>query len=197
MRVLNRRDKAGQGLPELVDVFAGFWKVVRKVDFRFPQLAKLVDGELEAVLIFVDETLDLEEIVLLEGLENLLDVVPHFGFELPGAVAESQREVGLAGFLGLDLLGDDDEAGSDDLVFLAGAVADIEIFHGVYSTSKSHRCRGSPRNPHSMPSFFFPFFLLFFWSSFLESGSLGAAVSTGWVWLALAPVSTKPGEYLR
>ena len=64
-----------------------------------------MNGELKAVLVLVDEAFDLEEIVLLEGVENFLDVVPHFGFELAAAIAEGQGEIGLTGFLGLDLLG--------------------------------------------------------------------------------------------
>ena len=88
----------------------GLGKVVGEVDFGFAQLAQLVDGELKAVLVLVDEAFDLKEIVLLEGVEDFFDVIPHFGFELAAAVAESEREVGLAGFLGLDLLADDDES---------------------------------------------------------------------------------------
>ena len=129
MRILKRRDEAGQSLPEFVDVFGGLGKVVGEIDFGFAQLAQLVDSELKAILVFVDEAFDLEEVILLEGVENFFDVVPHFGFELAAAVAESEREVGLAGFLGLDLLADDDEGGSDDLVFVARAIADVEVFH--------------------------------------------------------------------
>ena len=77
---------------------------------------------LEAVLVFVDQALDLEEVILLEGVENFFDVVPHLGFDLAAAVAEGERQIGLAGFLGLDLLGDHDKSGGDDLVFVLGAV---------------------------------------------------------------------------
>ena len=118
MRILESRDESGQSLPEFVDVFRGLGKVIGEVDFRFAQLAQLVDGELEAVLVLVDEAFDLEEVVLLEGLEDFLDVVPHFGFELAAAVAESECEVGLPGLLGLDLLDTTTKAGGDDLVFL-------------------------------------------------------------------------------
>ena len=137
------RHEAGQSLPEFVDIFCGLRQVIGKFDFRFAQLAELVDGELKTVLVFVDEALDLEEIVLLEGFEDFLDVVPHFGFELSGAVAESQSQIRLSGFLGLDLLGDDDEAGCDDLVFLARAVADIEIFHGTVIPEYKRLSRGA------------------------------------------------------
>ncbi len=118
-------------MPELVDVLGGLGKIVGEVDLGFTQLAQLVDGELKAVLVLVDETFDLEEVILLEGVENFFDVVPHFGFELAAAVAEREREVRLAGLLGLDLLADDDEGRGNDLVLLSRAVADVEIFHGL------------------------------------------------------------------
>ncbi len=69
-----------------------------------------MNRELETLLVFVDEAFDFEEVVLLEGLEDFFDVVPHFGFELAAAVAESEGEVGLSGLLRLDLLGDNDES---------------------------------------------------------------------------------------
>ncbi len=130
MRILECGDEIGERLPEFVDVFGGLGKVVGEVDFGFAQLAQFVDGELKTVFVFVDEAFDLEEVVLLEGVENFFDVIPHFGFELAAAVAESEGEVRLSGFLGLDLLADDDEARGDDLVLVAGAIADVEIFHG-------------------------------------------------------------------
>ena len=116
-------------LPKLVSVFRGLWKVVGKLDFGFAQLAQLVNGQLETLLVFVDQAFDLEEVILLEGVEDFFDVVPHFGFELAAAIAEREREIGLPGFFRLDLLGDDDEGRSDDLVFVARAVADVEILH--------------------------------------------------------------------
>ena len=129
MRILECRHEVGQRLPEFVDILRGLGKVVGEIDFGVAQLAQLVDRELEAVLVFVDQAFDLEEVVLLEGIEDFLDVVPHFGFELAAAIAESECEVRLAGFLGLDLLGDDDESRGDDFVFVPDAIADVEIFH--------------------------------------------------------------------
>src|SRR5208337_5139075 len=93
MRILDRGDEVAQGLPELVNVFGGLGKIVGEVNLGFTQLAQLVDGELEAVLVLVDQTLDFEEVILLESLEDLLDVVPHFGFDLAAAVPESEGEV--------------------------------------------------------------------------------------------------------
>jgi hypothetical protein len=127
--ILERRDKVREGLPEFVNILGGLWKVVGEVDFGVAQFAQLVDRELKAIFIFVNETFDLEEVILLESIEDFFYVVPHFGFELATAVAEREREVRLPGLFGLDLLGDDDEGRGDDLVLLPQAVADVEIFH--------------------------------------------------------------------
>ena len=43
---------------------------------------------MKTVLIFVQEALDLNEVVLLEDVQRVLDVVPHFGFHLSGTIAE-------------------------------------------------------------------------------------------------------------
>src|ERR1700720_2657262 len=86
MRVLERRDEVSEGLPKVVDILCSLGKIVGEFDLRLAELTYLVDGELKAVLIFVDQTLDFEEIVLLEGIEHFFDVVPHLGFELSAAV---------------------------------------------------------------------------------------------------------------
>ena len=88
-----------------------------------------MDGDLKTVLISVQKPLHLQEIVLLEGVEGVLNVVPHLGFDLAGTVAQSERQIRLARLLGLHLLGYHHEAGCDDLVFLLGTIADEEIFH--------------------------------------------------------------------
>ena len=88
-----------------------------------------MDGKLKAVLVLVDQAFDFEEVVLLEGIEHFFHVVPHLGFELAAAVAEGQGEIRLAGFFRFDLLADHDEVGGNDLVFVAGTVADVELFH--------------------------------------------------------------------
>jgi hypothetical protein len=90
-----------------------------------------VDGKLETLLVFIDEALDLEEIVLLKSIEHFLDVIPHFCFELAAAITECEREVRLAGFLRFDLLGYHDERRGNDFIFVANAIADVEIFHGL------------------------------------------------------------------
>ena len=80
-----------------------FGKIVGKVDFRIAQPAQLVDRELEAVFVFVNQPFDLEKVVLLEGVDEFLDVVPHLGFDLAAAIAQSQRQIRLSGFLWFDL----------------------------------------------------------------------------------------------
>ena len=135
MSVLKRRNEVRQRLPEVINIPGGLGKIVREVDFGFAQLAQLVDGELKTVSVLVDQAFDLEEVVLLEGIEHFFHVVPHLGFELPAAVAESKSEIRLTGFLGLDLFADHDKVGSDDLVFVAGAIADVELFHSL------HQCK--------------------------------------------------------
>src|SRR6202142_172294 len=105
MGVLKRSDEGCQGLPEFADVFGGFWQVVREVNLRLSQTAKFVNGDLEPVLIFVEQALDLEEIVLLEGVDGVLDVIPHLGFNLAGTITEGQRKVGFSGLLRFDLFG--------------------------------------------------------------------------------------------
>ncbi len=88
-----------------------------------------MDGELEAVLVLVEQAFDLEEVILLEGVEGLLDVVPHLGFDLATAIAEGQREIGFAGLLGFHLVGHDNKRGGNDLVFVLDAIGDEKIFH--------------------------------------------------------------------
>ena len=89
-----------------------------------------MNRQLKALLVLVDQTLDFEEIILLERVENFLNVIPHLGFQLAAAVAERQGKIGLSGFLGLDLLGYDNKSRGDDFVFVADAIADIKILHG-------------------------------------------------------------------
>ena len=47
-----------------------------------------MNGELEPVLVLIDQTLDLDEVVLVEGVDRILDVVPHFAFDVAAAVAQ-------------------------------------------------------------------------------------------------------------
>ena len=81
-----------------------------------------MNGDLEAVLIFVEQAFDFYEIVLLEGVDCVLDVVPHLGVELAGAITQNKRQIRLSGLLRLDLLGNDHESRSDEFVFVVAAI---------------------------------------------------------------------------
>ena len=61
-----------------------------------------MDGELEALLVFVDQALGLDKVVLLEGFEDFFNVVPHFGFELSAAIARIYNEGIQDGFATLE-----------------------------------------------------------------------------------------------
>src|SRR5208337_5265721 len=96
LRILERGDKLGQRPPELADVLGGFRQVVGEVDLSFFHAPQLVNGELKAILVLVDESLDLEEVFLLEDVDEFFDVVPHLGFDLAGAIGQGQSQVRLA-----------------------------------------------------------------------------------------------------
>ncbi len=141
-----------QRLPEFVNILCGLGKIVGEFDFRFAQLAQFVDGELETVFVFVDKAFDLEKIVLLENVENLIHIVPHLGFELPTAVAESEGEIRFPGLLRLDLLSHHHEIRGDDLVFVAGAIADVKLLHAAHQCKSETRTRCvGERKPNPKP----------------------------------------------
>src|SRR6266850_1428513 len=127
--ILEGSDEVQQSLPEFVDVLGSLGQVIRKIYFRILHAAKFVDGELESILVLVDQAFDLEEVVLLEDVDELLDVVPHLRFDLAGTVTEGKRQIRLTCFLGLHLFRHHYKSGSDDLVFLLRTIADEEFFH--------------------------------------------------------------------
>src|SRR5882762_3112540 len=104
MWVLEGADEIRKRLPQFINVLGGLWQIIGKIHFGVLHAAQFVDSELETILVLVDEALNFEEVVLLEDVNELFDVVPHLGFDLAGAVAESERQIGLAGLLRLDLL---------------------------------------------------------------------------------------------
>ena len=126
---LKAGNKPRQCLPKLTDIFRGLGKVVAEINFRVSQLADFVDRNLKTVVVLVDQAFDLDEVFLLKGADGIFDVVPHLGFDVAGTVAERERQVGIAGFFRLDLLGNDDKGGSDDLVFVLSAVGEKKFFH--------------------------------------------------------------------
>src|SRR5437868_7423829 len=75
-------DEACQGLPQLPNILGRLRQVIGKVNFRVSQTAKLVDRKLKAILVLVDQTFNLDEIILLKGVDGIIDVVPHFAFEV-------------------------------------------------------------------------------------------------------------------
>ena len=96
MRILETGNEFRQCPPQFADVFGGLGQIVRKLDFRVAQLAQLVDGQLEAVLILVDQAFDLYEIFLLKSVERIIHVVPHLCFQMAAAVPQRERQVRLA-----------------------------------------------------------------------------------------------------
>jgi len=82
VRVLKGCDEVRKSLPQIVNIFCSLGKIIGEFNFGVAQLAHLVNGELETILVFINQALDLEEIVLLESIENFLHVIPHLGFEL-------------------------------------------------------------------------------------------------------------------
>src|SRR2546427_498362 len=96
-----------------------------------------MDGELKPILVLVDQAFDFEEIILLEGLENVVNVIPHLSFQLAGAVSHGEGQIRFAGLFRLDLLSDDNKGRSDDLVLVADAVANVEVLHERYAMSIS------------------------------------------------------------
>ena len=61
---------------------------VFEIYFRLAQPAQLVNGDLEAIFVLVDEAFNFDEVVLLEAVNRVFDVVPHLGFDLAGAIAQ-------------------------------------------------------------------------------------------------------------
>jgi hypothetical protein len=47
-----------------------------------------VDRQLETILVFIDQSLDLEKIVLLKGVEHFFNVVLHLSVQLTAAIAQ-------------------------------------------------------------------------------------------------------------
>src|SRR5579864_6117189 len=64
VRILKAGNIFGEGLPELVNVLRGLREIVAVVNLTIAQFSQLVDGQLKTVLVFVQQTLDLEEVVL-------------------------------------------------------------------------------------------------------------------------------------
>jgi hypothetical protein len=68
-----------------------------------------MDSDLKSILVFVEQALDLDEVILLESVQGILHVVPHLGFDVAGAITERQCQVRFTRFFWLHLFDDDDE----------------------------------------------------------------------------------------
>src|SRR6266581_1777579 len=136
MRILKSAHKPYQGAPEFVHILGAFRKVIDIVNLRSVHALHFVNSELETVVVLVKNTFDPDEIVLLKGVDGFGDVVPHLGFDLPTTIAERERKVRLAIFLGFDLLRGDYEAGSDDLILKLRGLLQEEILHRLSHSTK-------------------------------------------------------------
>src|SRR5215470_490379 len=134
MLILKSRNEVCEGLPKFADVLVCFWKVIREIDFCIGQQTQLVNGDLVAILVLIQESLNLDEIILVEDVDCVFDVVPHLGFDVPTVIAQRERKIRLPGFLRLYLLGNDHEAGDDYFIFVLRTIANKEIFHGLTAT---------------------------------------------------------------
>jgi len=129
MGFLNRGDKFSESAPEFIDILWRLGKIVGEFNVCLVHLADLVNRELPALVVLVDQPFDFYDVVLFKGIKALLDVVPHFCLDGPGAIHQRQIQIRLAALLGLDLFIADDEAGGDDLVLMLRRVSKKKLFH--------------------------------------------------------------------
>src|SRR5271169_5770390 len=64
--ILESAHKLRQRSPKFANVFGSLWEIVGKVDVGLFHAPQLVNGELKPILVLVDQTLDLEKVVLFE-----------------------------------------------------------------------------------------------------------------------------------
>ena len=92
MKIADGGDRGAQLHPHFLGVAQGGGEVVDEIDLAVVHPPHVVDGDLRPVLKDLDQPLDLDEIVAVEGIHHGVgDVVPHLGVHLAGAVAEEQR----------------------------------------------------------------------------------------------------------
>src|SRR6185369_2217824 len=131
MRLLDGRNEIAERLPELIDVFRRFWKVVGKFDLIVAKLGfQRAYGELPALVVLVKDALHADDIVDVELFGGRSYVVPHLCRDLARAIREHHVEVRFASLFWLELFAGHQEAGADDLVLLLCCVADVAVFHG-------------------------------------------------------------------
>src|ERR1700722_2756713 len=129
VRILNRGHEFTQRPPEFDNVLGRLLQVVGEIDINFFHPPEFVDRELITILVLIDQSLDLEEVILIKHGDELVDVIPHLRFDLATAIRQNQRQIRLAILFRFNLLRGHHKAGSDDLVFLLGTVGDKELFH--------------------------------------------------------------------
>jgi hypothetical protein len=127
--VLHRGDKLAQRSPQLGDVLLRRRQEVGEIDLALFHLADLVDGELDAIVVAVDQAFDFDEVVLIERLDHVRDVVPHLGVELAGSVGKRELQIQLTRLPRTHLLGGDHERRRDGFVLVLGRVLNVEVFH--------------------------------------------------------------------
>src|SRR6516164_8066409 len=100
--IVDRLYKLAESAPELVDVLWGLGEIVGVIDLPVGQLADLVDGELPAAIVLLDQAFNFDEVILIEGIEGVRNVVPHVRLEVSAAICQGDREIGIAALLVLD-----------------------------------------------------------------------------------------------
>src|SRR5437764_12256885 len=116
--------------PQLIDILVRRRQLIGVFNLRLFHSPHFVDSQLITAGILVDQPANLEEVVLLKGVDRVGNVVPHLGLDLAGAIAKRERKKNVSALLGLDLLGGDKKRGGNDLVFVAGGVFNEELLHG-------------------------------------------------------------------
>src|SRR5438105_2736350 len=104
-----------------------------------------MDRKLKVVLVAVDQSFDLDVVILLESIERIGDVVPHLGFNLAASICQSQRQIGITGLFRLHLFNRDHKARRDYLVVATRAIGDIKVLHGAQREPALHEDRTAHR----------------------------------------------------
>ncbi len=74
-------------------------EIVGEVYLVFLKPPQAMNGELGAVLVNLNQALDLDEVVTVKRIHHLFDVVPHLGFDLARSIGQVKREIRITGFL--------------------------------------------------------------------------------------------------
>ena len=132
VRVGERVDDGEQRLPEMGNVGGGGGQQLGAVEFVIGGEAEHFDFELERAVEARDGAADFEDIAAIKGRGDArVGGIPDAGFDLAGAVAEDEAEVGLAGFGGALLTAEDEKDAVEGLIFrLRGKIGDGDALHG-------------------------------------------------------------------